>query len=96
MLSCDAVSHLMRAVPERSDRGCRGTYLTLGTERSAFPIGPPLAATSTPTPESQVVAVLEALAGDGETDPSVPVAAARQSTGSTTLRPSTTDLWSGA
>lgn len=46
-----AVSDWMRAVPEQIRPWVPGTYLTLGTDGFGFPtLGPPLAATSTPTP----------------------------------------------
>ena len=65
--------------PSRSGRGCPAPTSRWAPTGSASPTpGPPRAATSTPTPNRQVVAVLEALARDGEIDPSVPVAAARQ------------------
>lgn len=74
-----AVSDWMRAVPEQIRPWVPGTYVTLGTDGFGF------SDTRTATrryfntdAESQVVAVLEALARDGEIDPSVPVAATRQ------------------
>lgn len=74
-----AVSDWMRAVPEQIRPWVPGTYLTLGTDGFGFSDTRPAARRYFNTDaESQVVAVLEALAGDGEIDPSVPVAAARQ------------------
>jgi pyruvate dehydrogenase E1 component len=54
-------------------------YVTLGTDGFGFSDTRPAARRYFNTDaESQVVAVLEALARDGEIDPSVAVAAARQ------------------
>ena len=74
-----AVSDWMRAVPEQIRPWVPGTYVTLGTDGFGFSDTRPAARRYFNTDaESQVVAVLEALAHDGEIDPSVPVAAARQ------------------
>ena len=83
-----AVSDWMRAVPEQIRPWVPGTYVTLGTDGFGFSDTRPAARRYFNTDaESQVVAVLEALARDGEIDPSVPVAAAPPSTGSTTCAP---------
>ena len=69
----------MRAVPEQIRPWVPGTFVTLGTDGFGFSDTRPAARRFFNTDaESQVVAVLEALARDGEIDPSVPVAAARQ------------------
>ena len=69
----------MRAVPEQIRPWVPGTYVTLGTDGFGFSDTRPAARRYFNTDaESQVVAVLEALARDGQIDPSVPVAAARQ------------------
>jgi pyruvate dehydrogenase E1 component len=74
-----AVSDWMRAVPEQIRPWVPGSYVTLGTDGFGFSDTRPAARRYFNTDaESQVVAVLEALARDGEIDPSVPVAAARQ------------------
>jgi pyruvate dehydrogenase E1 component len=74
-----AVSDWMRAVPEQIRPWVPGTYLTLGTDGFGFSDTRPAARRYFNTDaQSQVVAVLEALAADGDIDPSVPVAAARQ------------------
>jgi pyruvate dehydrogenase E1 component len=74
-----AVSDWMRAVPEQIRAWVPRTYVTLGTDGFGFSDTRPAARRYFNTDaESQVVAVLEALARDGEIDPSVPVAAARQ------------------
>jgi pyruvate dehydrogenase E1 component len=74
-----AVSDWMRAVPEQIRPWVPGTFVTLGTDGFGFSDTRPAARRFFNTDaESQVVAVLEALARDGEIDPSVPVAAARQ------------------
>ncbi|WP_421840096.1 pyruvate dehydrogenase (acetyl-transferring), homodimeric type [Mycobacterium sp.] len=74
-----AVSDWMRAVPEQIRPWVPGTYLTLGTDGFGFSDTRPAARRYFNTDaESQVVAVLEALARDGVIDPSVPAAAARQ------------------
>jgi pyruvate dehydrogenase E1 component len=74
-----AVSDWMRAVPEQIRPWVPGTYVTLGTDGFGFSDTRPAARRYFNTDaESQVVAVLEALARDGEIDPSVAVAAARQ------------------
>jgi pyruvate dehydrogenase E1 component len=74
-----AVSDWMRAVPEQIRQWVPGTFVTLGTDGFGFSDTRPAARRYFNTDaESQVVAVLEALARDGEIDPSVPVAAARQ------------------
>jgi pyruvate dehydrogenase E1 component len=72
-----AVSDWMRAVPEQIRQWVPNTYVTLGTDGFGFSDTRPAARRYFNTDaESQVVAVLEALARDGEIDPSVPVAAA--------------------
>jgi pyruvate dehydrogenase E1 component len=74
-----AVSDWMRAVPEQIRPWVPGTYVTLGTDGFGFSDTRPAARRYFNTDaESQVVAVLEALARDGQIDPSVPAAAARQ------------------
>jgi pyruvate dehydrogenase E1 component len=74
-----AVSDWMRAVPEQIRPWVPGTYVTLGTDGFGFSDTRPAARRYFNTDaESQVVAVLEALARDGHIDPSVPLAAARQ------------------
>src|SRR5579884_2895085 len=74
-----AVSDWMRAVPEQIRSWVPRTYVTLGTDGFGFSDTRPAARRYFNTDaESQVVAVLEALARDGEIDPSVAVAAARQ------------------
>jgi pyruvate dehydrogenase E1 component len=74
-----AVSDWMRAVPEQIRPWVPATYVTLGTDGFGFSDTRPAARRYFNTDaESQVVAVLEALARDGEIDPSVPIAAARQ------------------
>jgi pyruvate dehydrogenase E1 component len=74
-----AVSDWMRGVPEQIRPWVPGTYVTLGTDGFGFSDTRPAARRYFNTDaESQVVAVLEALARDGQIDPSVPVAAARQ------------------
>jgi pyruvate dehydrogenase E1 component len=74
-----AVSDWMRAVPEQIRPWVPGTFVTLGTDGFGFSDTRPAARRYFNTDaESQVVAVLEALARDGEIDPSVPIAAARQ------------------
>jgi pyruvate dehydrogenase E1 component len=74
-----AVSDWMRAVPEQIRPWVPCTYVTLGTDGFGFSDTRPAARRYFNTDaESQVVAVLEALARDGEIDPSVPNAAARQ------------------
>ncbi len=74
-----AVSDWMRAVPEQIRPWVPGTYVTLGADGFGFSDTRPAARRFfNVDAESQVVAVLEALARDGEVDPSVPVAAARQ------------------
>jgi pyruvate dehydrogenase E1 component len=72
-----AVSDWMRAVPEQIRPWVPGTYLTLGTDGFGFSDTRPAARRYFNTDaESQVVAVLEALAREGQLDQSVPVAAA--------------------
>jgi pyruvate dehydrogenase E1 component len=72
-----AVSDWMRAVPEQIRQWVPGTYLTLGTDGFGFSDTRPAARRYFNTDaESVVVAVLEALARDGEIDASVAVAAA--------------------
>ncbi|QUR68046.1 pyruvate dehydrogenase (acetyl-transferring), homodimeric type [Mycobacterium spongiae] len=74
-----AVSDWMRAVPEQIRQWVPATYLTLGTDGFGFSDTRPAARRYFNTDaESQVVAVLEALAGEGAIERSVPVAAARQ------------------
>jgi pyruvate dehydrogenase E1 component len=74
-----AVSDWMRAVPEQIRQWVPGSYVTLGTDGFGFSDTRPAARRFFNTDaESQVVAVLEALACDGQIDPSVPIAAARQ------------------
>jgi pyruvate dehydrogenase E1 component len=63
-----AVSDWMRAVPEQIRPWVPNTYVTLGTDGFGF----------SDTRPAVVVAVLEALARDGEIDPSVAIAAANQ------------------
>ncbi len=74
-----AVSDWMRAVPEQIRPWVPNTYVTLGTDGFGFSDTRPAARRYFNTDaESVVVAVLEALARDGEIDPSVAVAAAKQ------------------
>ncbi|MDT5106184.1 MAG: pyruvate dehydrogenase component, partial [Mycobacterium sp.] len=74
-----AVSDWMRGVPELIRPWVPNTYVTLGTDGFGFSDTRPAARRYFNTDaESVVVAVLEALARDGEIDPSVAVAAARQ------------------
>jgi pyruvate dehydrogenase E1 component len=74
-----AVSDWMRAVPEQIRPWVPRTYVTLGTDGFGFSDTRPAARRYFNTDaESLVVAVLEALARDGEIDPAVPVAAAQQ------------------
>ncbi len=74
-----AVTDWMRAVPEQIRPWVPGTYVTLGTDGFGFSDTRPAARRYFNTDaESVVVAVLEALARDGEIDPSVAVAAARE------------------
>jgi pyruvate dehydrogenase E1 component len=74
-----AVSDWMRAVPEQIRPWVPNTYVTLGTDGFGFSDTRPAARRYFNTDaESVVVAVLEALARDGEIDPSVSVAAARE------------------
>jgi pyruvate dehydrogenase E1 component len=74
-----AVSDWMRAVPEQIRPWVPNTYVTLGTDGFGFSDTRPAARRYFNTDaESVVVAVLEALARDGEIDPSVATAAARQ------------------
>src|SRR4029077_14361165 len=74
-----AVSDWMRAVPEQIRPWVPNTYVTLGTDGFGFSDTRPAARRYFNTDaESVVVAVLEALASDGEIDPSVAVAAAKQ------------------
>jgi pyruvate dehydrogenase E1 component len=74
-----AVSDWMRAVPEQIRPWVPATFVTLGTDGFGFSDTRPAARRFFNTDAaSQVVAVLEALARDGEIDPSVPIAAARQ------------------
>jgi pyruvate dehydrogenase E1 component len=74
-----AVSDWMRAVPEQIRPWVPGTYITLGTDGFGFSDTRPAARRYfNSDAESTVVAVLEGLARDGEIDPSVAIAAARQ------------------
>ena len=74
-----AVSDWMRAVPEQIRPWVPNTYVTLGTDGFGFSDTRPAARRYFNTDaESVVVAVLEALARDGEIDPSVAIAAARE------------------
>jgi pyruvate dehydrogenase E1 component len=74
-----AVSDWMRGVPELIRPWVPGTYVTLGTDGFGFSDTRPAARRYFNTDaESVVVAVLEALARDGEIDPSVAIAAAKQ------------------
>ncbi|KAA8964483.1 pyruvate dehydrogenase (acetyl-transferring), homodimeric type [Mycobacterium sp.] len=74
-----AVSDWMRAVPEQIRPWVPNTYVTLGTDGFGFSDTRSAARRYFNTDaESQVVAVLDALARDGAIDPSVPVAAARE------------------
>lgn len=74
-----AVSDWMRAVPEQIRAWVPNTYVTLGTDGFGFSDTRPAARRYFNTDaESVVVAVLGALARDGEIDPSVAVAAARE------------------
>ena len=74
-----AVSDWMRGVPELIRPWVPNTYVTLGADGFGFSDTRPAARRYfNVDAESVVVAVLEALARDGEIDPSVAVAAARQ------------------
>ncbi|HEU4363511.1 MAG TPA: pyruvate dehydrogenase (acetyl-transferring), homodimeric type [Mycobacterium sp.] len=74
-----AVSDWMRAVPEQIRPWVPGSYVTLGTDGFGFSDTRPAARRYFNTDaESQVVAVLAALARDGAIDPSVPVKAAAE------------------
>ena len=74
-----AVSDWMRAVPEQIRPWVPNTYLTLGTDGFGFSDTRPAARRYYNTDaESVVVAVLEALATDGEIDQSVAVKAANK------------------
>ena len=74
-----AVTDWMRAVPEQIRPWVPNSYVTLGTDGFGFSDTRPAARRYFNTDaESVVVAVLEALARDGEIDPSVAVAAARE------------------
>lgn len=74
-----AVSDWMRAVPEQIRPWVPGTYVTLGTDGFGFSDTRPAARRYFNTDaESQVVAVLAALARDGEIDQSVVVSAAEK------------------
>ena len=74
-----AVSDWMRAVPEQIRPWVPGTYITLGTDGFGFSDTRPAARRFFNTDaESVAVAVLQGLARDGEIDPSVAVAAAKQ------------------
>jgi len=73
------VSDWMRAVPEQIRPWVPNSYVTLGTDGFGFSDTRPAARRYFNTDaESVVVAVLEALARDGEIDPSVAIAAAKQ------------------
>ncbi len=74
-----AVSDWMRAVPELIRPWVPNTYVTLGADGFGFSDTRPAARRYfNVDAESVVVAVLEALARDGEIDPAVAVTAARQ------------------
>jgi pyruvate dehydrogenase E1 component len=74
-----AVSDWMRAVPDQIRQWVPNTYVTLGTDGFGFSDTRPAARRYFNTDaESVVVAVLEALARDGEIDPTVAVSAARE------------------
>jgi pyruvate dehydrogenase E1 component len=74
-----AVTDWMRAVPEQIRPWVPNTYVTLGTDGFGFSDTRPAARRNFNTDaESVVVATLEALARDGDIDPSVAVAAARE------------------
>ena len=74
-----AVSDWIRAVPEQIRPWVPNTYVTLGTDGFGFSDTRPAARRYFNTDaESVVVATLEALARDGEIDPSVAVAAAKE------------------
>ncbi len=74
-----AVSDWMRAVPEQIRPWVPNSYLTLGTDGFGFSDTRPAARRYFNTDaESVVVATLEVLARDGDIDPSVAVAAARE------------------
>ena len=74
-----AVSDWMRAVPEQIRQWVPNSYVTLGTDGFGFSDTRPAARRYFNTDaESVVVAVLEALARDGEIDPSVAIAAAKE------------------
>jgi pyruvate dehydrogenase E1 component len=74
-----AVTDWMRGVPELIRPWVPNTYVTLGTDGFGFSDTRPAARRYFNTDaESVVVAVLEALARDGEIDPSVGIAAATQ------------------
>ncbi len=73
------MSDWMRAVPEQIRPWVPGTYITLGTDGFGFSDTRPAARRYFNTDaESVVVAALEELARDGEIDPSVAIAAAKQ------------------
>ena len=74
-----AVSDWMRGVPEQIRPWVPNTYVTLGTDGFGFSDTRPAARRYFNTDaESVVVAVLEALARDGEIDPSVAISAAQE------------------
>jgi pyruvate dehydrogenase E1 component len=74
-----AVSDWMRAVPEQIRPWVPNSYVTLGTDGFGFSDTRPAARRYFNTDaEFIVVAVLEALARDGEIDPSVAIAAAKE------------------
>jgi pyruvate dehydrogenase E1 component len=74
-----AVSDWMRAVPDQIRQWVPNTYLTLGTDGFGFSDTRTAARRYFNTDaESVVVAVLEALARDGEIDPSVAISAAQE------------------
>jgi len=74
-----AVSDFMRAVPEQIRPWVPGRYVTLGADGFGFSDTRPAARRFfNIDAESQVVAVLEALARDGAVDAAVPIEAARR------------------
>ena len=74
-----AVSDWMRSVPEQIRAWVPNSYVTLGTDGFGFSDTRPAARRYFNTDaESVAVAVLEALARDGEIDPAVPIAAAKE------------------
>ena len=70
-----AVSDRCARSLEHPPVGAFNTYVTLGTDGFGFPTpGPPPAATSTPTLSRRWCGRVEALARDGEIDPSIAIA----------------------